>query len=125
TRAGPGHAGWSGAHAAHDLQALGNLRGPQGTGARGEGSWGVNTDTTVGDPFAPVEHVAGASQSDPILVVENISRAFGGLKAVDVERLEVQRGAITALIGPNGAGKTTFFNHISGFDKPDSGTWSF
>jgi branched-chain amino acid transport system ATP-binding protein len=41
--------------------------------------------------------------------------------AVDVDRLQVQRGAITALIGPNGAGKTTFFNVLTGFDKPDHG----
>ena len=37
-------------------------------------------------------------------------RQFGGLIAVDVDHVEVQRGVITALIGPNGAGKTTFFN---------------
>ena len=42
--------------------------------------------------------------------------------AVDVEHLEIQRGAITALIGPNGAGKTTFFNLLTGFDKPDTGS---
>ena len=47
-------------------------------------------------------------------------RQFGGMTAVDVDHLEVQRGAITALIGPNGAGKTTFFNLLTGFDKPDS-----
>jgi branched-chain amino acid transport system ATP-binding protein len=45
-------------------------------------------------------------------------RQFGGMTAVDVQHLEVQRGLITALIGPNGAGKTTFFNLITGFDKP-------
>ena len=39
--------------------------------------------------------------------------------------LEIPRGAITALIGPNGAGKTTFFNLLTGFDKPDAGTWTF
>ena len=49
---------------------------------------------------------------------------FGGLTAVDVDHLEVQRGAITALIGPNGAGKTTFFNLLTGFDEPDSGRWT-
>jgi branched-chain amino acid transport system ATP-binding protein len=47
-------------------------------------------------------------------------RRFGGMTAVDVNHLEVQRGAITALIGPNGAGKTTFFNLLTGFDKPSS-----
>ena len=48
-------------------------------------------------------------------------RQFGGLTAVDVEHIEIQRGAITALIGPNGAGKTTFFNLLTGFDQPDNG----
>ena len=52
-------------------------------------------------------------------------RNFGGITAVDVDRVEVQRGSITALIGPNGAGKTTFFNLMTGFDKPDAGDWSF
>ena len=62
----------------------------------------------------------GSAKPDPILVVDNIVRQFGGMTAVDVDHLEVQRGIITALIGPNGAGKTTFFNLITGFDKPSS-----
>ncbi|HEY9392993.1 MAG TPA: ABC transporter ATP-binding protein, partial [Nocardioides sp.] len=49
---------------------------------------------------------------------------FGGLTAVDVDHVEIQRGAITALIGPNGAGKTTFFNLLTGFDQPNTGSWS-
>jgi branched-chain amino acid transport system ATP-binding protein len=65
------------------------------------------------------------AKSDPILVADGITRRLGGLTAVNVDHCEVQRGAITALIGPNGAGKTTFFNLVTGFDKPDSGTWSF
>jgi branched-chain amino acid transport system ATP-binding protein len=51
-----------------------------------------------------------------------VVKTFGGLKAVDVERIVIPKGRITALIGPNGAGKTTFFNLLSGFDKVDSGT---
>jgi neutral amino acid transport system ATP-binding protein len=62
----------------------------------------------------------GASKPDSILTVDNIVRQFGGITAVDVDHLEVQRGIITALIGPNGAGKTTFFNLITGFDRPTS-----
>lgn len=67
----------------------------------------------------------GVAKPDPILVVDSVTRQFGGLSAVDVKHLEVQRGAITALIGPNGAGKTTLFNLLTGFDKPNSGSWSF
>jgi branched-chain amino acid transport system ATP-binding protein len=72
-----------------------------------------------------VPHVPGAPKPDPILVADHVSRQFGGLKAVDVAHVEIQRGAITALIGPNGAGKTTLFNLLTGFDKPDTGKWTF
>jgi branched-chain amino acid transport system ATP-binding protein len=67
----------------------------------------------------------GVPKVDPIITMDNVSRKFGGLVAVDVEHLEIPRGAITALIGPNGAGKTTLFNLLTGFDKPDTGTWNF
>ena len=77
------------------------------------------------DVFEGIAWEPGVSKPDPILVVDDVSRAFGGLKAVDVAHLEVQRGVITALIGPNGAGKTTFFNLLTGFDQPDTGTAIF
>ena len=52
-----------------------------------------------------VDREPGASKPDPIVVADNIVRQFGGLTAVDVEHVEIQRGVITALIGPNGAGQ--------------------
>ncbi len=66
-----------------------------------------------------VDELPGSAKPNPILTVDRITRRFGGIAAVDVDHLEVQRGSITALIGPNGAGKTTFFNLLTGFDIPD------
>src|SRR3954469_13169675 len=67
----------------------------------------------------------GVAKPDPAIVVDGVTRTFGGLTAVAVDHLEIQRGGITGLIGPNGAGKTTLFNLLTGFDRPDTGTWSF
>lgn len=60
-----------------------------------------------------------------MLEVRDISKSFGGLKAVDSASLDVASGEIVGLIGPNGAGKTTLFATIAGFHRPDSGTVSF
>ena len=78
-----------------------------------------STGLAIGDP------VPGVKKVDPILIADNVTRTFGGMTAVDVEHVEIPRGVITALIGPNGAGKTTFFNLLTGFDKPNTGTWVF
>ena len=67
----------------------------------------------------------GVAKPDPAIVVDGVTRTFGGLTAVSVDHLEVQRGGITGLIGPNGAGKTTLFNLLTGFDQPNTGSWSF
>ncbi len=56
-----------------------------------------------------------------MLEISNVSRSFGGLKAVQNVSLQVPRGSLTALIGPNGAGKTTLFALMSGFLIPDTG----
>jgi ABC-type branched-subunit amino acid transport system ATPase component/ABC-type branched-subunit amino acid transport system permease subunit len=56
-----------------------------------------------------------------LLSVRNVSRSFGGLKAVQNVSFDVIEGSILGIIGPNGAGKTTLFNLLNGFLKPDSG----
>ncbi len=59
--------------------------------------------------------------AEPVLRVENVSKRFGGLVAVDKASFIAEPGHITALIGPNGAGKTTLFSIISGFLPPSEG----
>ncbi len=80
------------------------------------------------DAGAALREVApepGVAKPDPVLTIDGLHKNFGGVVAVDIDHLECQRGAITALIGPNGAGKTTMFNLVTGFERADRGRWSF
>ena len=63
-----------------------------------------------------------AAQPDPILVLDGLTKSFGGLVAVDIDHVAIPGAGVTALIGPNGAGKTTAFDLISGFVTPTSGS---
>ena len=60
-----------------------------------------------------------------VLEINNVTKRFGNLVAVRDVSLNVAKGELCAIIGPNGAGKTTFFNLISGFFPPTSGTITF
>ncbi|MEO7000464.1 MAG: ABC transporter ATP-binding protein [Ktedonobacterales bacterium] len=74
--------------------------------------------------------INGAAAAPPttggtLLHLAGISKAFGGLSAVDGIDLDIQQGQIYSIIGPNGAGKTTAFNLITGVYKPDTGSMIF
>ena len=66
-----------------------------------------------------------AQAAAPLLDVESLSLAFGGVKALDGVSFSVRAGSITSVIGPNGAGKTSVFNTLSGFYTPAAGRMVF
>ncbi|MCY0877522.1 MAG: ABC transporter ATP-binding protein [Firmicutes bacterium] len=57
----------------------------------------------------------------PLLAVKGVSKAFGGIQALNSCSFSVDQGTVTGLIGPNGSGKTTVFNVITGYERPDAG----
>ncbi|MEZ5341645.1 MAG: hypothetical protein R2706_09385 [Acidimicrobiales bacterium] len=79
----------------------------------------TNNPTSVLDfPQVP------GSKSDPILVVDSLKRSFGGLTAVNVQHVEIQRGLITALIDQT-APEDHLLNLLTNFDQPDTGSVVF
>ena len=72
-------------------------------------------------PDTPALVPSAPAPKKVLLSVNNLSRSFGGLKAVQNVSFEVIEGSILGIIGPNGAGKTTVFNLLNGFLQPDSG----
>ena len=81
----------------------------------------VNPPVAAAMPGAERVRQAG----DVILSVENVSLAFGGVKAISDVSFDIREGEIRAIIGPNGAGKTSMLNVINGFYHPQQGTISF
>ena len=59
--------------------------------------------------------------SNSLMRINNLKKSFGGVKAVDIDNLVINKNELTSIIGPNGAGKTTLFDLISGFQEEDSG----
>jgi branched-chain amino acid transport system ATP-binding protein len=71
------------------------------------------------------EQAAARRIGDVLLAVENVSLAFGGVKAITDVSFDIRKGEIRAIIGPNGAGKTSMLNVINGFYHPQQGTITF
>ncbi len=96
------------------------------SGSRAEGveAGGAEAVPPPWDP-GPVGEGAVARSSQPILQLDGVNIAFGGIQALDRVSFDVFGGEMVALIGPNGAGKTTLLNVISGLYRPHSGTLCF
>ncbi|WKA31135.1 branched-chain amino acid ABC transporter ATP-binding protein/permease [Bradyrhizobium roseum] len=71
--------------------------------------------------LVPLRPTRSAGTGDVVLEVRNLSRSFGGLKAVQDVSFKLRQNEILGIIGPNGAGKTTLFNLLNGFLRPDTG----
>jgi branched-chain amino acid transport system permease protein len=99
-----------------------------------DGLWGLSLQRArqrarplEGDvPSLPLLACHSSDDSSEILLkTEQLSKHFGGLKALDLVDLEVRRGSVHALIGPNGSGKTTLINVVTGLYRPTGGRVTF
>ena len=77
------------------------------------------------DAIEPLDVTVPITDPAPILILENVQKHFGGVKAVDGLNIKVARGTVHALIGPNGSGKTTTLNVLSGIYKSTAGKMTF
>src|SRR5712691_7356544 len=84
------------------------------------GGWGNASGIVSGELNVPAV-VSGEEQ----LLVSEVSKHFGGVRAVQGVSLSVRRGGLVSVIGPNGAGKTSLLNMISGVYQPDTGSITF
>ena len=85
------------------------------------GRTGAVPETPTAMPDRPVALPAAPPSNGPTLVVENLTKRYGGVVAVRDVSLSIERGTVHALIGPNGAGKSTLINCVSGLYRADSG----
>jgi branched-chain amino acid transport system permease protein len=86
---------------------------------------GGGTRLSVTDVISHQSSAPRAITGDLLLRVNNLSKSFGGLRAVQEVSFEVRKGELVGIIGPNGAGKTTLFNLLNGFIRPDAGAIEF
>ena len=81
----------------------------------------LSTAATLSAAPVPLRPKRSPGTGDVVLEVKNLSRSFGGLKAVQEVSFKLRRNEILGIIGPNGAGKTTVFNLLNGFLRPGTG----
>lgn len=82
----------------------------------------IKRETFLKEDRDTVPSMGVESEDRPILELKNVTKTFGGLKAVDDASIVLPEGKIIGLIGPNGCGKTTLFNLVTGFIEPDRGS---
>lgn len=68
-----------------------------------------------------MDEISPVDSGRPLLKVRNLSKSFGGVRAVIAANFDLRKGELLGIIGPNGSGKTTMVNLLTGFVKPDSG----